>query len=179
MSFIACWCNLAINTYTCIYRFKNIGRYFWCFMVFYINDKYDWKYYKCTHIYMAMTGRVTYNNGDEVHNDLSRRVCQRHVSRVCRRNPIFYLDVVKMILRLIMSRTAWTLRRKNSIRQYKLSQSRGIVIETNANAAKRYCLLSRKSRGKNNQMHCTCISSQRCNSQGQVALSKLKLAKTC
>lgn len=111
---------------------------------------------KCTHIYVAVTGRVTYNNSDEVHDDLSRRVCRRHVSRVCRRNPIFYLDVVKTIRQLIMSRTAWTLRRKDGIRQYKLNtggRTRGIVIETNANVAKRYCRLSRKSRDKNNRMH--------------------------
>jgi len=64
---------------------------------------------------------VTYNNDGEVHDDLSRRACARYVSRVCRRNPIFYLDVVKTIRRLITSRTAWTLRREDDIRQYKLT----------------------------------------------------------
>lgn len=142
------------------------------FYVLLCQHKYDWKYHKCTHICTrkggrrTATGRVTYNNGDEVHDDLSRRACQRHVSRVCRRNPIFYLDVVKTIRQLIMSRTAWTLRRKDGIRQYKLNtggRTRRIVIKTNANATKRYCLLSAKSReNKNKRMPpCKCISSQR------------------
>jgi len=87
----------------------------------------------------------TTHNDDEVHDNLSRRACERHVSRVCRRNPIFYLDVVKMIQRLITSRTAWTLRRReNGIRQYKFttaSKSRNCDRDKCESAVKkkRYC----------------------------------------
>lgn len=144
------------------------------FLIFYyIDGKYDWKYYKCIHIYMAVTGWVTYNNGDEVHDDLSRRVCQRHVSRVCRRNPIFYLDVVKTIRQLIMSRTAWTLRRKDGIRQYKLSTGLAELWSKQMRLWRRDIACCQESQRKITGCitMCECISSRRCNSQGQVVLS--------